>query len=49
MNGTSTAEVDPRMPQPTPDNPFPTPWPTGPTYSALDLMGPAFFREVAER
>src|SRR4051794_39141397 len=50
MNGTTntvalshSADDDgPQMPQPTPDNPFPTPFPTGPTYSALDLLGEVY-------
>lgn len=33
----------PKMPQPTRDNPFPSPFPNGPTYSALDLMGEVYF------
>lgn len=37
MAGTITAEIERPMPAPTPDNPFPTPWPGGPTYSAFDL------------
>ncbi|MFG1659012.1 hypothetical protein ACGFIY_21020 [Micromonospora chersina] len=46
MNGTITAEVTAEierpMPPQTPGNPFPTPWPGGPTYSALDLMGEVY-------
>lgn len=32
----------PQSPQPTPGNPFATPWPGAPTYSALDLMGEVY-------
>lgn len=42
-NLTRTADRVPRdgppMPPSTPDNPFPTPWPGGPTYDEYHLLG----------
>ncbi|MGS2615107.1 hypothetical protein ACVCAH_11355 [Micromonospora sp. LZ34] len=31
-------------PRPTPENPFPTPWPDAPTYSAVDLIGETYLQ-----